>query len=870
MLFRINYLLIAFLFILSCEGPLFEIPPEPDTTAPLIEITNPADQGVLSDSVLVTIYASDNDAVNLVQLYINDSLVLDSAESPYQYSWNTKEYLEDEYHNLRARAVDFAGNDNQTSPVRVLIDNEDNVKPSGSLLYPFSGQTLNGLVNIIADAADDDSLHSVVFYINGDSVGVSNNAPFIYNWDTTLEFDDYSYVISLQVNDASGNYITLGPISVLVDNNENILVDTTPPTGTIVYPPMAAIVSGIITIQIDAFDNEKVEQVELVIDGTNPLVDLDSPYEFTWNTNEAEEDVNHFIAATVKDTSGNTTNLMPVTVFVDNEENTITDITPPSVVITSPAANQIVNGNITITVAAFDNIAIDKVDFFLDGVFYQSDSNFPYEVNWNTVQLNVSEGNHTWYAKAYDTSGLINQSESIVISVDNLDEIPPTGYIAQPYGGQSVNGDVEILIYATDNIGVSSVNVFINGENDSTFINETSLQNAPYSYIWNTLDENLNEDGQYFISARINDSSGNFFNTPPVAVVINNDTEYVDLVSPVISIQSPVSGTAVGDSTEIIIFANDNVGIQSVLVTVDDTLEFTLTDSPYVALWNTFIYPNDSHHTISALATDSSNNQSLAQSIFVTVDNYYNETVSFVNTVRYVDSIRIEWDTPYNADQFFVIKDGDSIAATSETYYVDQNVTAGQIYCYQIAAVNSQFVSGPLSDQSCNKALVGPPENFIGTITQDSIQLSWSNVAEAGQYRVYRDGSIISTSPNLSFLDTDLNYSTSYSYTISCLDNVGEEGPQSSTLFLTTHTELGAPNLSIESDSTNFILNWSSVNSAVIYKVYVDDLANSIETANTTYTYGSTTGEENCFKIRAVNEYGTIGPASNQECITGN
>ena len=870
MLSRINYLLIAFLFIVSCEGPLFEIPPEPDTTAPLIEITNPADQGVLSDSVLVTIYASDNDAVNLVQLYINDSLVLDSAESPYQYDWNTKEYLEDEYHNLRARAVDFAGNDNQTSPVRVLIDNEDNVKPSGSLLYPFSGQTLNGLVNIIADAADDDSLHSVVFYINGDSVGVSNNAPFVYNWDTTLEFDDYYYVISLQVNDASGNYITLGPISVLVDNNENILVDTTPPTGTIVYPPMAAIVSGVITIQIDAFDNEKVEQVELVIDGTNPLVDLVAPYEFIWNTNEAEEDVNHFIAATVKDTSGNITNLMPVTVFVDNEENTITDITPPSVVITSPAANQIVNGNITITVAAFDNIAIEKVDFFLDGVFYQSDTNFPYEVNWNTIQLNASEGNHTWYAKAFDTSDLINQSESIVINVDNFDEIPPSGYIAQPYGGQSVNGDVEILIYATDNIGVSSVNVFINGENDSTFINETSLQDAPYSYVWNTLDDNLNEDGQYFISARINDSSGNFFNTTPIAVVINNDTEYVDLVSPVISIQSPVSGTAVGDSTEIIIFANDNVGIQSVLVTVDDTLEFTLNDSPYVALWNTFIYPNESHHTISALATDSSNNQTLAQTIFVTVDNYYNETVSFVNTIRYVDSIRIEWDTPYNADQFYVIKDGDSIAATSENYYVDQNVIAGQIYCYQIAAVNTQFVSGPLSDPRCDKALVGPPENFIGTITQDSIQLSWSNVAEAGQYRVYRDGNVVSTGSDLSFLDTELNYSTSYSYTISCLDILGEEGPQSSTLFLTTHEELDSPNLSIVSDSTNFILNWSSVNSAVFYKIYVDDLPNSIETVNTTYTYGSTTGEENCFKIRAVNEYGTIGPVSNQECLTGN
>ncbi|MFL3013196.1 MAG: Ig-like domain-containing protein [Candidatus Neomarinimicrobiota bacterium] len=867
---RINYLFIAFLLILSCEGPLFEIPPEPDTTAPLVEITNPADQGVLSDSVLVTIYASDNDAVNLVQLYINDSLVLDSAESPYQYSWNTKEYEEDEYHNLRARAVDFAGNDNQTSPIRVLIDNQDNVKPNGSLLYPFSGQTLNGLVNIIADASDDDSLHSVVFYINGDSVSVSNSAPFIYNWDTTLEFDDYYYVISLQVNDASGNYITLGPISVLVDNDENILVDTTPPTGAIVYPPMAAIVSGIITIQIDAFDNEKVEQVEVVIDGTNPLVDSNSPYEFTWNTNEAEEDINHFIAAIVKDTSGNTTNLMPVTVFVDNEINIVTDITPPSVVITSPAANQIVSGDITVTVAAFDNMSIEKVDFFLDGVFYQSDTNFPYEVYWNTIQLNVFEGNHTWYAKAFDTSGLINQSESIVINVDNVDEVQPTGYIAQPYAGQVVNGDVEILIYASDDIGVSSVSIFINGENDSTFVNETSIPTAPYSYIWDTLDESINEDSQYFISARINDSSGNFFNVSPIAVVINNDTEYVDLVSPVISIQSPVSGTTVGDSTEIIIFANDNIGIQNVLVTVDDTLEFTLTDSPYVALWNTFTYPNNSYHTISAIAKDSSNNQTLAQPIFVTVDNYYNETVSFVNTQQYVDSIRIDWDSPYNANQFYIIKDGDSIATTTDTYYIDQNVIPGQVYCYQIAAVNEQFVSGPLSDQSCNKALVGPPENFTGTVNQDSIQLNWSNVNESDQYRIYRDGDIINTGTELSFLDTELNYSTSYSYSISSLDNIGDEGPQSNPLLLTTHAELNAPALSIEADSTSFILNWSSVTNAVVYKVYIDELPNSIETSNTTYTYSSTADEENCFKIRAVNEHGTIGPASNQECLTGN
>ena len=193
MFFHSKYWLLSLIIILSCEGPLFEIPAEPDTTPPIVVITNPADRAILSDSVLVTIFATDNDEVELVQLFINDSLVLDSAKAPYEYKWNTADYEEDEFHNLRARAVDFAQNDNQTSPVRVTVDNIDNIKPTGSLLYPFSGQILNGSVSIIAEANDNDSLKSVVYYINGDSVGVKNSPPFIYEWDTTLEYDDYYY-----------------------------------------------------------------------------------------------------------------------------------------------------------------------------------------------------------------------------------------------------------------------------------------------------------------------------------------------------------------------------------------------------------------------------------------------------------------------------------------------------------------------------------------------------------------------------------------------------------------------------------------------------------------------------------------------------
>jgi len=860
MIIRLKYFVIILIVLLSCEGPFFEIPPEPDTTAPLVEITNPADQGVLSDSVLVTIYASDNDAVKLVQLYINDSLVLDSAEAPYQFSWNTVHYAEDQYHNLRARAIDFAGNDNQTSPIRVIVDNNDNIKPTGSLLYPFSGQTLNGVINIIADAADNDSLHSVVFFINGDSVGVKTSSPFSYNWDTALEFDDYSYVITLQVNDASGNYITLGPISVMVDNEENILVDTTPPTGTIVYPPMAATVSGTITIQIDAFDNEGVRQVALIIDGTNPIIDNSSPYEFVWNTNEASEDMNHFIAATVTDTSGNTTNLMPVTVFVNNEEDIVYDNIPPSVLLTSPAANQTVSGTIDVTAAAFDNIDIARVDFYHNTVFYDSDSNYPYEISWNTL-LENEESEHMWFAKAFDTSNLIGQSTSIVVNVDNEDNVLPSGFIAQPYAGQLVSGEVEILISASDNVGVNSVFIYINGESVS------SINQSPYSYIWNTSGDDVNEDEQYIISARINDANNNFHNTQPIAVIVNNNTAFVDIIPPVISILSPVSGTVVSDSTQIRIYADDNIGIQEVIVTIDDTLEITLNDSPYIANWNTYIYPNNSQHTISAVASDSSNNQTTTQSIIVNVDNFYTQIISFVNLVQQVGAISLSWDSAYEAQSYNIFRDNNFIHSTSEISFTDTSITPGTIYCYQISAVSSQNISGPLSASECGKTLLSPPLNFSGSAFQDSITLNWSGNVYAGQYRLYRDGSTIYTGSELTYIDNDLVYSNSYSYTISCLDDIGDEGPQSIPIMISTHSQLFAPELSVIVDSLIIQLNWSNIANASSYKVYIDN-SFVIDTEIISYTHNGVSNVENCFIVNAVDEFGSISPDSNQECTT--
>ena len=550
---------------------------------------------------------------------------------------------------------------------------------------------------------------------------------------------------------------------------------------------------------------------------------------------------------------------MPVTVFVDNDINIVVDNTPPSIVITSPAANQTVSGNVSITVAAFDNIGIEKVEFYQNTSLVETDVTYPYEMFWNTLIEN-EDSEHIWYAKVYDTSDLTGQSQSIAVYVNNEDNIPPSGLIAQPYAGQSVSGDVEILISAFDNIAVASVDLYINGTNIST------LTGSPYSYIWNTVNEN--EDEQSFITAKINDQHGNFYNVPQIAVTVNNNTQENDNIPPVISIISPVSGTTVSDSVQIRIYAQDNIGIELVSVTIDDSLEFTLTDSPYVYLWNTYIYPNDSYHLISAIAIDSSNNQSVAQSISVTVDNYYTETINDLFVEQGIGVINLSWDIPYGAEQFKIYRDNEFIVITTETTFTDTSVISGTVYCYQIAAINNQNIEGPLSDSECNKALIPAPLNFSGTANQDTISLSWSPSNEAGQYRIYRDSEIVYTGTDLDYIDDDLDYNTSYSYTISCLDINGDEGPETDPIIITTHQELTAPELSLNLTSLEFQLNWSSVQTATAYKIYVDNVFEA-EVTELTYTYTATTNTEHCFKVKAINTHGTLGPESNQVCDTG-
>ena len=855
--FNLNIILIAIL-ILSCEGPMFKVQKEPDSIPPTLTITFPPDQAILSDTVLVSAYAFDNVELGMVTMYLNDSAIISSKDAPYEYTWVTTGYAEDEQHTIWGKAEDAAGNLTQTNPIRVVVDNLDNINPTGTLIFPYTGQTLSGEITIIVEANDNEEVAFVNVYIDGDTVATLTESPYTYNWNTSVEVDDINYTIHVHIQDVTGNQITLGPISVLIDNFE--ADDNIPPTGTIIHPPSAATVSETILIQVSAYDNVEMSYVDFIIDGSFAGQDSALPYEYLWNTTVEAEDAEHIINVNLTDAVGNTTALFPVTVRVNNIDEP--DVIPPNVVIYEPAANQTVAGMVNITAIASDNVSINRVEFYHNYELEFIVTSYPYQYPWNSTDAE-DDSEHIWYVKAFDTSENNTQTQPIAVFVDNEDDIPPTGFILYPYAGQTVSGIVQIQVSVSDNLGIDQVEFFIEGNTIGT------NSEYPYSKEWNTENTELaTEDEEHVISITITDLGGNSTDVSPISVLVNNIViPGDDTTPPVVAILTPVSSQTVGDTVLISGFAIDNMGIEDVKFYVDDELVATVNDSPYTHNWVTYELSNGSDHVIQMTATDLSDNQTTAQPVFVTVQNEYYGTIENFSLSVSEENISLSWDAPYNAETFKVYRDNDFLVEISNQSY-DDIIQAGVEYCYQISAVNSVAIEGPLSDEECGIPQLPAPESFSATISDTNLTLVWAAVDSASGYILYRDNTEIWNGTALTLTDVGLNYNTTYIYNVVAFDLEGTNGTESDPLTVTMPEELTAPVLSLSVSGTDGSLNWTSISSATAYRLHQDSVYID-EVTTTNYEIELIHGVEACFTVTAINDVGSESDPSNEECGTG-
>lgn len=100
------------------------------------------------------------------------------------------------------------------------------------------------------------------------------------------------------------------------------------------------------------------------------------------------------------------------------EETTEEDTTPPTVSISSHSSGQTVYEIITITVTTQDNEGISKVEFFIDNSLVKTDTESPYEYEWNTTQYQ-DDSEHIVKVISYDNSENFTESQPILLIVDN-------------------------------------------------------------------------------------------------------------------------------------------------------------------------------------------------------------------------------------------------------------------------------------------------------------------------------------------------------------------------------------------------------------------------------------------------------------------
>ena len=856
--FKLYFFLIGIVVYLSCEAPLFQIPNEEDTSPPLVTLVNPTDKTIVQDTVNVQIFAQDNDGVSSVELFLNNSSVVVLTESPYEWAWSTFDSGEDVDISITAKATDNTENSNQTEPIKVTIDNFDNVNPYGAFLNPFTGQTVKGSVSINIDAHDNEGIQSVMVFINDSLEFTETESPYTFDWNTIGLEDDVTYAIYAILTDQSGNETAIGPVSVLVDNLEPI--DDILPMGSITFPPASATVSDTVIIQVVASDNIGVSFVQIYLDGILSVQDEEPPYEYEWDTHTASEDLYHVISVIIEDVSGNSNSLSPITVFVNNYEDV--DITPPANVITDPAAGQTVSGMVNIRATATDGRGIDYVEFYINNTQVSTDTDYPYEFSWDTGN-EIEDSEIALYAKTFDTSQNSAQTQPISVTIDNVDNIYPTGTIMNPYAGQTVGGIVSIQVSATDNVGIGNVSFSVDGSSIG------SDNDYPYNYDWDTDGYSENED--HIISVTISDLSNNEVQLQPIAVIVRNEPgSNEDNEPPVVAMIYPVSGQTVNETVVVQVYANDNEGISTITLKIDNQVYSTDADAPFEFDWSTVEYANGSSHVLQAEAEDLSGNTSLTQPIFVISDNSYNQIPENVSLSIGADTISIAWSSVIDASVYRIYRDSSFIGETSELNYTDIDVQGGNSYCYQVSAVNNVGTEGDYSNEECGNPLLPPPHDLTAIIMENNITLSWTTVTNASDYILYRDGNSIYSGNNITFNDSDLEYGATYYYSVSSVSADGAEGPQSNPIPFTTHSLLEAPILTVTAgDSAAISLAWSSVSDSESYRIYKDN-SFFLEMVELTYTDSVNSGEYHCYKITAINEHGTEGAESNEECATAN
>lgn len=469
-------------------GTSAAIPVSVDNTMPATSITAPASGTFVRGTTTVNATATDNIGVTNVEFYLDTTLIGSDATTPYSLAWNTTTATAGN-HNLSSKAFDAAGNSTTSSSVAVTVDN---TSPTTSITSPTSGATITGLTTITANASDNSGIAKVEFYVDTTLIGNDTASPYSISWSSS-SVTNGTHSLTSKAIDLAGNTVTSAAIGITT-NNEFVA-----PTTSVTAPTDGSFLKGTVAVNANANDNVGVTRVEFYAGAALIGSDTTTPYSVNWNTTTTT-DGSYTLTSKAFDASGNVGTSAPVGVVVDN--------VVPTTSITSPASGANLKSSITVSASGSDAIGVTKVEFYVDSTLITSDTTAPYSISWNTTT--VTNASHSLTSKAYDQAGNIGASVAVSVNVDN---ISPATNITSPTSGSTVTFTINITANASDNVGLSKVEFYV----DTSLISlDTSI---PFGVPWNSTTVT---NGNHTLTTKAYDAAGNITTSSGIQVIVNN------------------------------------------------------------------------------------------------------------------------------------------------------------------------------------------------------------------------------------------------------------------------------------------------------------------------------------------------------------
>ena len=166
--------------------------------------------------------------------------------------------------------------------------------------------------------------------------------------------------------------------------------------------------SGMISFNATASDNVGVTKVEFLVDDLLKGTVTSTPYSMTLDSKTLNKG-EHILTAKAYDAAGNIGLSEPVKFLVNNEG----DRESPTVSVSETGSS----GMISLNATASDNVAVTKVEFYVDEHFQGSSTTAPYSLSVDSFTL--TNGTHHLMAKAFDAAGNIGTSAIISFNVNN-------------------------------------------------------------------------------------------------------------------------------------------------------------------------------------------------------------------------------------------------------------------------------------------------------------------------------------------------------------------------------------------------------------------------------------------------------------------